>query len=160
MYAERQDLFDKEQTSGRIKKLVEVYAGDLRNIFADTEKGKIPVSSLSIVDFFNAVRLIPYRRDLKPIEIIARPYYIFKHRKLGMDCKKKAVLMASYFSLLNIPYRFIGSSKRPDKRIHHIFVQAKISPDGFPSDKYINYDATYKHYHPAQSKDVTAWEVL
>ena len=160
MFEERESLFDKGQTARRIKQLVSKYASDLDNIYLDEDGDKKPVSSLSIIDFFDVVRLIPYRKDMKPIEVIARPYYIFKHRNLGMDCKKKSLLMSSYFSLKKIPCRFIGSSKRPDKRIHHIFVQAKIHADGSPSSKFENYDATYKNYSPELSKDVTAWEVL
>jgi hypothetical protein len=160
MHKEQYDLFDKGETARRIKQLVKKYAADLDGIYQDDGKGKNPLSSLSIVDFFDIVRLIPYRKDLKPIEVIARPYYILKHRALGMDCKKKSVLMASFFSLKKIPFRFIGSSRRPDKRIHHIFVQAKIHSGGSPSSKFENYDATYKNYSPEMSKDVTAWEVL
>lgn len=160
MYEEREELFDKQQTSDRIKELVKKYASDLDNIFLDDNTERKPLSSLSIVDFFDEVRLIPYRKDVKPIEIVSRPYYIIKHRNLGMDCKKKAVLMGSYFSLHSIPFRFIGSSRRADKKIHHIFIQAKVNPDGSPSSQYVNYDATYKQYHPGQKKDVTAWEVL
>lgn len=160
MHEERESLFDKLQTSNQIKALVKKYASDLDNIYLDADTERKPLSALSIVSFFDEVRFIPYRRDPKPMEIVSRPYHILKHKNLGMDCKKKSVLMASYFLLHNIPYRLIGSSRRSDKKIHHIFTQAKVNPDGSPSSQFVNYDATYKQYRPGQSKDVTAWEVL
>jgi hypothetical protein len=160
MYEEREPLFDKLQTSRAIKALVEKYADDLRGVYVEEGGKKIPVSRLSIVDYFDVVRLIPYRKDTKPIEIISRPHHILKYRGLGMDCKKKSILMASFFKLRNIPFRFIGSSRRPDKKIHHIFTQAKVNPDGTRSNKFVNYDSTYKHYRPAMEKKVTAFEVL
>jgi len=159
MHETREPLLDKLQTSNVIKKLVKSYATDLDTIY--TESGK-PLSSLSLKSFFNLVRKIPYRRDIKPIEIVARPFFIIKHRRLGMDCKKKTALMASWFFLHHIPYRFIGSSKRPDKEIHHIFPQAQCLPNEnltAPGD-WRNYDATYSNYYPDQTKKVTAFEVL
>lgn len=160
MYEEREALFDKLQTSNAIKNLVSKYAEDLNSVFVDDNKEKTPLSKLSITDFFNVVKNIPYRKDIKPIEVISRPFHILNHRALGMDCKKKSVLVASYFKLRKIPYRFIGSSRRPDKKIHHIFVQARTLPDETLTKEYHNYDATYSNYTPDQEKKVTAFEVL
>jgi hypothetical protein len=111
-------------------------------------------SDLSLQEFFNLVKDIPYRRDPRPVEVVARPYYLFKHRNLGIDCKKKTIAMASYLKANGIPYRLIGSSNRPDRKIHHIFPQALI--DG----EFKNVDATYSQYRLFQAKNVTAWEEL
>jgi hypothetical protein len=159
MHEIREPLIDKLQTSNAIKGLVKKYATDLDTIYTETRK---PLSSLSLKAFFDFVRKIPYRKDTKPIEIIARPFFILKHRRLGMDCKKKCELLASWFFLHNIPFRLIGSSRRPDKEIHHIFPQARCLPNESltaPGD-WRNYDATYSNYYPDQTKKVTAFEVL
>ena len=147
-------LFDKAQTAQRIKAIVDEYAGDLEKCLIVRNGRNVPLSALPLKEFFDFVREIPYRRDKKPIEIVSRPYYIVKHLSLGYDCKKKAVLMASYCKLNSIPFRFIGSSQRKDGKIHHIFVQ------GLFNGQWLNLDATYPDYKLFESKEITNAEVL
>lgn len=154
MIESRQNLFDKSQTAREIKSLVNKYSSDLEDVFLSTRSGNLRMNELSLTDFFNFVRKIKYRRDPKPIEIVSRPSYLLKYRSLGWDCKKKAILIASWCKENGIPYRFIGSSNRPDKAIHHIFVQGNI--DG----EWINLDATYSNYRIGESKQVTKAEIL
>ena len=149
-----QRLFDKIETANKMHYLIKKYYKDLRN-FRIVKNGKrIPLLSLTIKEFFNFVRKIPYRQDKKPVEVVARPNHILKTRCLGMDCKKKSVLVASYLKNKKIPYRLIGSSIKKNRRIHHIFPQANMSGE------WENLDATYKHYQPFQPKEVTAYELL
>jgi len=150
MYMEREPLHNKKQTANRIKNLVNEFAFDLDNVFINGTR----LSDFSLSEYFDFVRNIPYRKDGAPVEVVSRPYYILKHKNLGADCKKKAILMASFLRLKRIPFRYIGSSNRKDKKIHHIFVQGKI--DG----EYKNLDATYPQYSMFQPKTVTAMEVL
>jgi hypothetical protein len=150
MYQERQPLYDKAETAARIKELIRDYHGDLDGI---TLNGQ-PVSSLSMADFFDFVKNIKYRIDPKPIEVIARPAHILKYRGLGMDCKKKAILCGAYCKCNGIKYRFIGSSRRPDKKVHHIF------PQIYHSGQWVNYDATYPENEIGDSKQITHAEVL
>lgn len=119
----REPLKDRHQTARRIKHLVEQFYLDLNLAFIVKDQRQIPLSKLSLKDFFSFVKNIPYRRDPKPIEITARPYYIIKHRALGMDCKKKGTLICSYLRMKNYKYRAIGSSTRPDKAVHHIYFE-------------------------------------
>jgi hypothetical protein len=149
MLESREPLFDKLQTSNRIKSLCKKFNGDLNG-----------TRSLTPYQFFEMVRKIPYRKDPKPIEVVARPKHILNHQNLGMDCKKKAILLGSYFEANKIPYRFIGSSRRQDKKIHHIFPQAMCDKDGNLTDDWTNFDATYSTYSIAMPKAVTAYEVL
>lgn len=121
-------LLNRNQTARRIKHLVETFYLDLNLCFIVKGNRQIPLSKLSLEDFFKFVKNIPYRRDPKPIEITARPYYIIKHRKLGMDCKKKGTLIASFLRMKNYKYRAIGSSTRPDKAVHHIYFEL-FDPD-------------------------------
>lgn len=116
-------LRDRHQTARRIKHLCEQFYLDLDLAFVVKENRQIPLSRLSLKEFFSFVKNIPYRRDPKPIEITARPYYIIKHRKLGMDCKKKGTLICSFLRMKNYKYRAIGSSTRPDKAVHHIYFE-------------------------------------
>jgi hypothetical protein len=154
MYQETEDLFDKKQTAATIKKLVATYYKDLEDISINVSGKSIPVLSLSLFEFFDFVRKIPYRRDPSPLEIVSRPYYILKHLKIGMDCKKKAILISAYLKNKGVQYRYIASSKRPDKKIHHIFVQGLID------NEWKNLDATYSNYKPFESKTVTKAEIL
>lgn len=156
MIVSREPLKDKEQTAKKIYQIVNEFYLDLHSVMVPVKKRgqTLRASDLSLQEFFDIVRNIPYRRDPRPVEVVARPYYLFKHQKLGIDCKKKAILIASYLKANGIPFRFIGSSNRPDRRIHHIFPQALI--DG----EYKNVDATYSQYRLFQPKNVTAWEEL
>jgi len=152
-------LKDKEQTAEEIKKLVENYYGDLDLITIQAKDGRnMKLSALSLPQFFNFVRRIPYRRDpSRPVarEVISRPYYLVKYKNLGGDCKKKTLLIGSFLKRNSIPFRFIGSSQRKDKKVHHIFPQAWI--DGI----WQNVDATYNNYMLFQpKKDLTYAEVL
>jgi len=154
MLIEQTPLHDKEQTARKIKDIVNRFYFDLDAIFVARGKSNMKLSDFSLPAFFDFVRKIPYRRDPRPVEVVARPYYLFKHRNLGIDCKKKSILIAAFLKSKGIPYRFIGSSNRADKKIHHIFPQAKID------NEYVNVDATYKEYKLFGPKTVTAWEVL
>lgn len=142
MIENREPLRDRQQTARRIKHLIETFYIDLNNVFLARNHKLTPLSKLSLQDYFNLVKSIPYRRDPRPYEITARPYYIFKHYKLGMDCKKKAVAMGAFLRMKNYKYRAIGSSSREDKKIHHIYFQYYDTKSG----QWKNADATYSHY--------------
>jgi hypothetical protein len=152
----QEPLTDKLQTARRIKHLVETFYLDLDRIYLVISGKKTRLSWLSLQEYFNLVKNIPYRRDPKPIEIVTRPYYIFKYSKLGMDCKKKGAAIAAYLRYKNYKYRAIGTSQRPDKRIHHIFFQF-FDPK---KAEWITADATYKTGKIGEKKHFTKWEVL
>jgi hypothetical protein len=154
MYESKEPLRNKYQTARVIKDLVNDYKNDLRAVKVLKGHREIPINDLSLKDYFNYVKNIPYRQDRNPLEIVVRPYYILKHQNLGMDCKKKAILIGSYCKLNNIPFRFIGSSKRSDKKVHHIFPQILLNGE------WKNFDATYDYYKPFERKNLTYAEVL
>ena len=111
----------------------------------------------SLQGFFNYVKNIPYLEDTTKAEIVSRPKYMLGKGafKNGIDCKKKAVLMASWLEAHGIPYRLVAVSERKNKQIHHVFPQAKIN------GKWLNVDATYNHYKLFEGKPkVTHGEVL
>lgn len=150
MIETREPLAAKEQTAARIKDLIDKYYTDLDICFLSG----VPLSELSLPQYFNFVKNIPYRRDKQPIEIIARPYHCIKYRDLGLDCKKKSILMGAFAKVNRIPYRFIGSSRRPDKKVHHIFPQVKIE------GVWRNIDATYPQNKIFEQKTCTYSEEL
>ncbi len=154
MRVERIKLTDKKQTADKMYWLVETYWPDLKKISVESEEGEKPILDLEPEQFFDLCKYIPYKRDVKPVEIIARPYYLFRFRNKGLDCKKKSVLMGSYFRGNGIPYRFLGVSTRKDGNIHHVFTQGKLS------GKWYNFDCTYPEFEPYDIKTVTKAEIL
>lgn len=147
-------LLDKDQTGRRMYDLIKRFARDLDSIYVRKSGKLVPLSKLTVRQFFDLIRRMKYRRDTKPIEVVARPRHIFRYQGLGMDCKKKSVAMGSWCSLNSVPWRLIASSSRPDRRIHHVFCQGRFN------GRWKNLDATYAKYRPFQNKNVTAAEVL
>lgn len=154
MIQEKTPLFDKKQTARKMYFLIERYYHDIKNFYIKKGNRMIPLHALTLREFFNYVRSIPYRQDTKPIEIVSRPKHILRNELLGMDCKKKGILISSFLRSKKIPYRLIGSSKKKNKRIHHVFPQARIR------GRWRNVDATYRHYRPFEKKKVTNYERL
>lgn len=147
-------LRSKDETGEEMHRLIEKYNTDLDGVKVIKNGTKIPFSALSIPDVYEFVKRIPYRKDVSPVEVVARPRTILRNRGAGMDCKKKAIIIASYLKNRGIPYRLIASSRKPNGRIHHVFPQM-----GF-GKTWMNLDATYSHYRPFQPKKLTRAEVL
>lgn len=154
MIQTRERLYNKEQTAKTMHALVNKFCKDLTQFNVNTESGVKTLNNLTMKEFFDFVRKIPYRMDNSPIEVISRPAHIIKLRGSGMDCKKKAVLIGSYLKCNNIPYRFIASSNKPNKKIHHIFPQVLLGGE------WKNLDATYEYYLMFEPKKVTKSEVV
>ena len=130
-------LSDCGQTAREIARIVNRYYKDLDLILYLRPGGRQsqPIGKMTLQEFFNFIKNIPFKVDEKPIEYVARPYYIMKER--GIDCKKKTIMVASFLKLHDIPFRLIGSSIRPDGKIHHIF------PRAFINRQWRTIDATY-----------------
>lgn len=114
---------------------------------------KIRLSDLPLKKYYNLIKRIHYQRDQKPIEILLRPFFLL-NSNIGLDCKKKTILLASYFKCNGIRFRYMGSSQRPDRRLHHIYTQIKMG------DKWKNVDATYPENNIFENKRFTKTEVL
>lgn len=145
-----EQLYGKETTVDRIKDICNRFYADIQSIKATPQ------------EFFDLVRKIPYRRDpkgidsfgeMEGIEVIARPIILFQNSDLGLDCKKKCILMVAYAIAHKIPWRIVTSSRRPDKQHHHIFPQWCIN------GVWINADATYRNYKLGQKKELTSFRV-
>lgn len=154
MIQARERLYNKEQTAKMMHGLVNKFCRDLSKFKIKTKTGFKTLNNLEMKEFFDFVRNIPYRMDNSPIEVISRPSHIIKLKGEGMDCKKKSILIGCYLKCNNIPYRFIASSNKPNKKIHHIFPQVLLGGE------WKNLDATYEHYLMFEPKRVTKTEVV
>lgn len=100
----------------------------------------------SLNEIFDFVRKIPYQEDGES-EIIARPKFLLNKKYFpALDCKKKAVIIGAWLEAHGLPWRLIAISEKSDKKIHHVFPQAKIDGD------WLNIDATYPEYFLFQPK--------
>ena len=153
-----EDLYNKRQTTARIFQLARKFSGDLDNVYTMINGGTVPLSALTLIEYFDLVKNIPYKRDIAPVEIVSRPVIIFENYLLGIgrDCKKAAVLIGSYLEKKRFLWRLAVISTRPDKKIHHVFPQADIHANG----NYLNLDATYSSMKPFQKKQATAIEYI
>lgn len=140
-------LKNKDRTVEEIKKAVNTFYKDL------DEFPKI--KKMSIAEFYDFVKKIPYIRDDSSEEIVSRPKYLLTIFP-ALDCKKKSILMASFmkYKYGNGSYRFVLSSNRPDGAIGHIFTQF------FDGKNWINADATYPHNTLGAKKRVTNFEIV
>jgi hypothetical protein len=147
MQINRYPLRDKYRTVQEIKKAVNSYYRDL-NEFPN-------IARMNFLEFYKMVKNIPYVRDIQNSEIVSRPKYLLTIFK-ALDCKKKAILIASYMRLKHGPgsYRFCLSSNRPDKVIGHIFTQVLVN------GRWKNADATYSRNRFGQQKMLTALEIV
>lgn len=123
---EIKEINSVSDTGKNMRMLVDTYYTDL------CEYG---YNQLRLEDFFNFVKNLPYKKDAEPIEIIARPKHILTLQ--SFDCKKKAILIASFLKCNSYDYDFIGVSSRPTGEIHHVIVRAYINGET------IDIDATY-----------------
>lgn len=140
-------LNSKYRTVKEVKYAVNHYYTDLRD-FPQLEK-------MSVNEFFDYVKKIPYIRDVPNAEIVSRPKYLLTIFN-ALDCKKKAILFASYMNLKygSGSYRFVISSNRPDGAIGHIFTQI------YSNGQWINADCTYAKNNLGAKKKVTNYEIV
>jgi len=114
----------------------------------------------TLTQFFNFVKNIPYIEDMDRAELISRPKYLLHRRNFaGLDCKKKATLIGAWLNAHGLipgkDWHLVAISERPDKEIHHVFVQARFNK------QWKNLDPTYPEYKIFDPKpNVTNAEIL
>jgi len=133
-----------------MRRLVTQYAGDLSCFDA----AGVVLDRLPLPVFFRALSDLPYKRNPAGIEIVSRPYLLLEANTQGMDCKAKAIILASWLERNRIPWRFMAVSRYPNGRIHHVIVQAWI--DG----EWVDLDATYPGAELFQTNNWTRAEPL
>ena len=149
-------LSDKAQTADRMKSLVRRFFRDLEAVRIRRNGRDVPILSLPLPEYFDLVKNLRYTRDDKPVEIVARPKYILalSSAGVGIDCKKKAILIAAYLHGIGLPWRFVAVSKKPSREVHHVFPQVLMAGE------WLNVDATYPHYSIYNPQRVTKAEIL
>lgn len=126
-------LEDKAQTGAEMSRVTLSFSSDIKDFALDN----VPLDKLPFERYYDFVKHLPYKRDYEGIEIIMRPSHMLKYPTLGYDCKKKAILIASWLHENHMPFHFAAVSTKPDGEFHHVVVQAE-TPDG-PAE----IDATY-----------------
>jgi len=129
------ELTDKKQTGAEMYKLVERFSGDIDYFRING----IPLSEIPFPQFFDTIKKIPFKKDPSGTEIVTRPFHLLAQPWHGWDCKKKAIVIASWLHENCIPFRFMAVSRRPDGVIHHVIVEATPSIENDP----LEIDATY-----------------
>lgn len=84
-------------------------------------------------EVFNFVRSIPYSRDVDKcgsLECLQRPYFTVS----GGDCDDKAIFAGACFYVLEIPWRFVTCSFRPDQEQEHIYLEIYVDGSWRPFD--------------------------
>lgn len=151
-------LISKEQTGKEMKRITTKYCDDLRTIFIRYKGKLISISDLPFIAYYDLIKNLQYRQDIAPVEVVARPKILLKGVQdgAGLDCKKKAILIASWICL-NVGknnFRFVASSKRKDKQITHVF------PEILVNEVWLPVDATYPQNKPFRKERLTNKEIL
>lgn len=112
----------------------------------------------SLPTWFRFVRDLAYQTDAKLTggddEVLARPRYLLDPSVFpALDCKKKAILIAAWCESQNPPvlYRFIATSEKPSKEIHHVFTQVRKYPG------WLNVDPTFSSFRLGEGKTETTF---
>ena len=119
-------LKDVYQTGREMARLVLSYWSDLG-----------PWLDVEFLNYYTCVCTLPYFDDPEDVETVSRPIYTLNPDYRPRDCDDKAVLMACWVHAHGLRFRFVASSTRPDKQVHHVFLQA---------EKIGYIDATYDYF--------------
>lgn len=113
--------------------------GKLMHQMVDTYyEDAVPFAHLTITEFFDFVKSIPFKDDPPDREFLQRPAYTFNQIGPGGDCDDKAIALASYCKLHAIPYRFVAVRRSDMPYLHHVFCEL------FINGQWIHADPTYK----------------
>jgi hypothetical protein len=123
--------------------LVKIYFKDLARFY-----------NYSMKEFFDIVRKLPYKSDLDKIEILHRPGMTLSNTVKYRDCDDKAILLGAFLYMKKIVFRFIAVSDRPDKKLHHVLIEAILG--GHPRQL----DATYPQNTFEMQRKYTAIEPI
>jgi transglutaminase-like putative cysteine protease len=89
------------------------------------------------LEFFRMVAALPWVADAwngQLAEVIKRPWYTLHKMWAGGDCDDKAVAMACYFEVNQIPWRFVCVGSDIKKPPTHVFCEADFGSGWVPMD--------------------------
>lgn len=98
-----------------MKELVKSYAKDMA-----------PYATMSLLQIFDTVKMIPYVPDPKGVETLHRPLYTMNqwYPDTGQDCDDKAIAIAAWAELNGIPWDFEIVARR--HKFHHVRAMLKV----------------------------------
>lgn len=152
MNIENEKLTHYRQTGNKMKEVINKFSSDIGDL-----------KNLDLDEYYDLVRKIPYTYDQakwdlngEDVELLVRPKIILeKFKNIGIDCKKKAILIGSWFKEHNLLNRLVCVSEMTNKEPHHVFNQLMLNGN------WVNVDATYPHYKLfSPKKNITYMEVL
>lgn len=98
--------------------------------------------------YYRYVCDLPYIKDPDGVEFVSRPALTLNpFFPVARDCDDKAVLLACWWSGNGGKKRFVASSTKPNKKLHHVFLQLEngIYIDGTYS-KNKNFIGVYPYF--------------
>lgn len=98
-----------------------------------------PFAFLSIEDFFDIVKNLPYKMESPSLgmQILQRPKFTLQRKVNVVACANKAILISSFLTNLGIPNGFVISANKATENYGHVFNWARL----FGNRVFI--DATY-----------------
>lgn len=127
-----------------IRKLKNVkYTGKLmRELSVRYQNDVAEYGHLSLIQFYDLIKNIPYKPDPKKMEFLQRPYYTLKERGKGGDCDDKAICIGAYCALAKLPFRFVALGRKAGGRLHHVIIEVMID-NHLDERRWVHLDATY-----------------
>jgi hypothetical protein len=110
--------------------------------------------STPILEFYRRVRAIPYCVEFGVYQNLQRPGYTLNGHGPFTACANKAIAIASYLKLKQIPYRFKIVSDEIGEPFHHVFAE------GFFDGNWVPMDATYPDNVFGQEQNWISSEVI
>lgn len=112
MILTEKNLVDVHQTAEEMRRLASTYWTDLGRWL-----------DVPFLIYYRHVCRLPYYPDPEAVETVSRPAYTLRPDYAPRDCDDKSVLLAAWLFAHGLRVRFVASSTRPDKELHHVFTQ-------------------------------------
>jgi hypothetical protein len=143
MYTHTRPLRDVFQTIDEMNRLSVQYRNDVQ-----------PFAHLSLVDFYNHVKNIPFKPDPPLQEWVQRAGITLYGLSQYGDCDDKSIVIKSYCYLRGIPCRFKAVSCLPSRDLHHVYNEIRAAGKWYPID------ATYPENKIFEERPFTRKEVF
>lgn len=124
MIIKKKNLFSVFQTGQEMRRLASFYCADLGRWL-----------DVPFIVYYRFVCSLPYVPDPPDVETVSRPLFTLNADYAPRDCDDKAVLLAAWLVAHGQKVRFVASSTRKDRELHHTFLQMENG---------LFIDATYK----------------
>lgn len=133
-----------------MKALVKMYARDMA-----------PYATMSLLQMFDMVKMIPYIPDPKGVETLHRPLFTMKqwYPETGQDCDDKAIAIAAWAELNGIPWDFEIVAR--GQKYHHVRAMMQINGKWWTVDPTYPRNSIFRDAHTYGKRrrfDVAAFE--